>query len=1234
MSSLSEKPDDIDVVDPHDLSYDSISSDILADFSKVVEIATNDSSLSINASSVASTVEGLTALQNSNYNPLATRGLVTNRPELLAVFDYLSVADNNPNRDQQIAEEFLDVQHSARGLLHDNIKSLISTLSADTTASSELDKIETTVNGVIDDALILSQFLNSAIQQLQNARDSLDPVISEAKIKSIVSSIQAGRDDDGIKFGDLASLMSIRGYHHSNISKFSGTKILATLIGDLALLLTDDQRFSAATRDADVSPTDLVFTKDDAFSTFQIDQLATLSPVTSKNDLSTITASFPTGHTDRIKLLVAALSRELRISASIALPNTQAAIKSQIGSMPSTATLVGDVIGVPQNSIVKLPPAGNSALRRLYVDDSRGFVVLPFETRPIKSGTQIFTAGSEYYVDSVVQGRVPFKTDAFVDAMSLVVKRFSSINDIVRRLMLYDAMSHLVAVKIFDAIAESISTAASGVSESGSIIQKSALSIAIFKAAQQNSKIKSLIIKLLNLTVAGMLEEDTPKLSLGSLTPERTSSAFDTSKIVLSTKMSKLINDISIDMSSGLSIKTGFNNSGGSAGSTKHISAITIDNDSLKAKIAQELEKEIISAYSGPNASKISNTTVRTASTGRLSLNSGFSGIFESTTITSNTIASLLVERSAVLNLFDAAADMVVNLINLTDEAAMGYGFTDNDVTKFSGLSTSNLVYLVFEIFSSMSSNFLACDFADSANALKTKINVLPSKNKNFITTVATNLLDLVEITPGMMTGGSINTDSINVTKSPVFTDEIDMIRTNIDNFDDSIVAILDHINAIAQNAANSAETLKTFFSTKTGSTNATTLATISAQFDATLVPALFTKEQIALTLASIDSIKTSGFSILESPTFDAHLVDRSSIAIIKSMCAKKRIFGTNDAATKIISVGIPAGMTRTLPGAFIVGQNVNMHLPKENDVIRIRVCRKNYEFEDIVYKSKDFIFDISKFVRPGQFNDTIKNGIDFDAAINTSLQYIDCGEGTVIVSTGNDIMSSTAYDFLTSDELKTMVSNHAISHVLSMYIRLIAGFDISERSFKIGDAKLSSDDSTIITSSIKILQQLLLLSGAQTTTTGTTLELLRASSPETDEFITNVLEFADTHGVTLDTSSTLTTTTTTGLSTGLTSDALTFAKIFGGASFISGFNSLSTLLMCPAAFERVLHIPINLDDFEIDMAATAASPQGKALIKSQRFQQLQKTVKNTTKIPTTIRFDDIFVVIEPAFKA
>jgi hypothetical protein len=67
------------------------------------------------------------------------------------------------------------------------------------------------------------------------------------------------------------------------------------------------------------------------------------------------------------------------------------------------------------------------------------------------------------------------------------------------------------------------------------------------------------------------------------------------------------------------------------------------------------------------------------------------------------------------------------------------------------------------------------------------------------------------------------------------------------------------------------------------------------------------------------------------------------------------------------------------------------------------------------------------------------------------------------------------------------------------------------------------------------------------------------------------------------------------------------FISSFSPDSFLTGADVTSTRLITPKLFERIFHLPVDLDNFEIDVEATHATESGRKMFKSQQFQNMLK---------------------------
>lgn len=179
--------------------------------------------------------------------------------------------------------------------------------------------------------------------------------------------------------------------------------------------------------------------------------------------------------------------------------------------------------------------------------------------------------------------------------------------------------------------------------------------------------------------------------------------------------------------------------------------------------------------------------------------------------------------------------------------------------------------------------------------------------------------------------------------------------------------------------------------------------------------------------------------------------------------------FGSSDFALekafnkKIITVGIPLGFSRRLK------QKVNLSTQrktsfkyKQNDIVNVTVYKIDMLNQDLIYKPKKFLFELSRFpvrdatkykpISDEATQEVIMSSIptrDFEEAQeegSADLMYWN-PKGSLNVS---DALNASTYDFLTVEEKSNIIKNHITSYLLEVYLRVMTGISTAEIHFDI----------------------------------------------------------------------------------------------------------------------------------------------------------------------------------------
>ena len=238
----------------------------------------------------------------------------------------------------------------------------------------------------------------------------------------------------------------------------------------------------------------------------------------------------------------------------------------------------------------------------------------------------------------------------------------------------------------------------------------------------------------------------------------------------------------------------------------------------------------------------------------------------------------------------------------------------------------------------------------------------------------------------------------------------------------------------------------------------------------------------------------------------------------------------------KILSVGVPLGLTTNLKQKLeLLSDNdkkttINLN-NQETDVIKVVVYKEDLEYEDIVFKPKEYIFELSRFVdRDNYFplsplakyadgtglNQFLRDNISTPAkALNDIMATVE----TYDFSRGKpgDIKAdlgefSEAIKLQLGSRTKELKKNHINHDMIQLYIRLLTGIDLRESNFPtINNMIYTPIDEDLaelfsIIGSEEELQTWAQLFGTKTILTNGTRERIELLAPKKYERIFNIL--------------------------------------------------------------------------------------------------------------------------------
>ena len=401
---------------------------------------------------------------------------------------------------------------------------------------------------------------------------------------------------------------------------------------------------------------------------------------------------------------------------------------------------------------------------------------------------------------------------------------------------------------------------------------------------------------------------------------------------------------------------------------------------------------------------------------------------------------------------------------------------------------------------------------------------------------------------------------------------------------------------------------------------------------------------QLMLLLSTVEDLYQN-FNFVDENNPEQALLSKSTNSLHYSdvmVDTMQRFFNDGELADKkgynkkILSVGLPQGLMKGLLKNPLLS-NSNKH----NDIIKISIYKMDVINNDIVYKPKEFLFELSRF--PARMYSSIKaipsnvTGVD-DLANCIPTRNYSLYSGLDSIDTGAvsywDDMSSTfgdEYSFLSTSEKNQIIENHITSFILENYLKVMTGMDVSDVTFNLSDEEAESLLDTQEKTLESIVQNAASISSDVLSSDISSNVTSQTSTTKTLKGINSMAGVA-------------------GTSTGFSKKNISISKSLGanlGKSAVGGTKSLSVstlkklplsalaldvilppadsyikLLLQPKKFDRVFNIIFD-PEFEVDYSKTTANRMS-----SQKLMRLvndSKTIKSIrSRNDSDVRYVDV----------
>lgn len=1219
---------------------------------------------------------------------LLARGIDQNQPEILASIQFVPTKNDTGKTP---AGDLLDLQFSLRSLKTDDAAVLIAQLAEDVNLAKSITGLQNNyqllVSSITGRITALSVMLDKMIA-VENALDIKDNAIA---IQQGITNLRTSRGAQTSQGNStvvsttpplgLYSLLHDIFVCHLKFSDeayntFSNSKIFAQLLIDLRTTLENyspqllGSFVEARSLDRDPLALQSKPVKADEFS-FSISDLSSQKSLgtfggTTTTDFSpsdpasfnSFLNSLPSDEISRIKILAAALSKELRMSAGVGrLTGQSLDTKYSFNDLNFLSRMIGEV----GNSAVGIEGNEGALLSIERLSDGAGGIVLPFEKRLVTDSIngKSYTPGSVYFVDTILKSQerpnISPLEKLSVDVSTAASDVCTSLSFLLNFDDLEEKLHCTDVIDIFYTILNQRIQGMGGdqrATTSDYIKKSAALSFALMSAAQSDSILKNLLYQYVK------------EIQNGTLFVSKTSDAADDvsgdTGIIFgddNVNYNKNVGDI-LTVDTGIKIndfsdsginkkRRGANPKSFGSNPVQTSSASSTNSVIPSVFLPSEIEARVLTLFSSTSTRGIA------ISKGMTSIPLGVQLDFvpgEIETILNGGSADSTTTFTAVTAIFtqllQAASNLSVLGPNLTPGTAK---FQTKDLlTNSNKLSNDALLLLVFEIVCSISSEFVSAYFDQLSNG-------------NSTLTVTVNVDQNTSISSKM---AMLSNNTTSYTILPAYTTIatlLESVRTSLSHEDSLMRDLVDTIKSIAETIKNAANVATLFFKNK--GNNAISPDIFDDIFsDETAVEILknLSRSQIVLSWQALSAVFQSSDEALYP---DDQLITLNQKNALETLLKEPEFSAAEGSNVDLLVVGLPDGTLDALQNpSFTIGIDKSLESPTA-DLLTLSIYKRDPRYADIAFKPMKFLFDASRFV---DLNFSLaSSNQSFDDILN-AMTMRDVGVVGLIANDKIDSFANkTEYDVLSNAQSTTLFENHVKDFLLKIYIRLLTGMNFSEYYFM-------SDDKTIRGNTIDLLVQDFLNAVIRTTTSD-----LRDGN-ENSSGVTIAGQTASSTASTLLSNNTLSSVTLTGptsygpqakplnpqlssptqtqnTSTAGEDVSTTFEKLpsSGGSvpevvvtppdlteKYLLLFNSLlfktsdqKLRVEQPKLFERIFTIAVDPDEFLIDQTLTNASPAGIASLANLFSINLLEEVGDVDLKIASVQgeavFAEYFVVVE-----
>lgn len=319
---------------------------------------------------------------------------------------------------------------------------------------------------------------------------------------------------------------------------------------------------------------------------------------------------------------------------------------------------------------------------------------------------------------------------------------------------------------------------------------------------------------------------------------------------------------------------------------------------------------------------------------------------------------------------------------------------------------------------------------------------------------------------------------------------------------------------------------------------------------------------------------------------------------------------------SKILSVGIPVGLKSSI---IEKSTSKSDSYDYQNDVVAINVYKVDVRNPSIIFKPSKKIYELSRFSYE-------ENGIDISSTdkIRSNFRTIDYSyfdSKTVPTSFAESSLSRDEYSFLTDQQKFEIYQNTLESTMLQKYLKNCCGLEISELTFYQDDSNsfLKMLDQNVIDELLKksvdeSVKSSNITSALSKFSISNVSKIVRVNS---ENSISNLLTSVQN---------------ITQYQKDIQKSIVELSKI---PTIYSDISQLAKKIFKSRTFDRIFHILIDTDEFEIDVEKTNSSEDGKnCLLNLKKIEEIYEKdgklyMKKQTRQDNVFSLERYFVDIQ-----